>query len=78
MDAVIFEPHYPVSGLFRLIRDDDGLQVDFMTRIHGVRSFNSLRARASEMDMKKRKSRSPRWLISSPVSVPRIAPATGP
>jgi predicted nucleotidyltransferase len=47
MDAVIFTPRYPVSGLFRLIRDDDGLQVDFMTRIHGVRSFNSLRARAS-------------------------------
>ncbi len=49
MDAVVFKPHYPVSGLFRLIRDDDGLQVDFMTRIHGVRSFNSLRARACEV-----------------------------
>lgn len=55
LDAVVFTPHYPVSGLFRLIRDDDGLQVDFMTRIHGVRSFNSLRARASEIGVEKEK-----------------------
>lgn len=55
MDAVVFTPHYPVSGLFRLIRDDDGLQVDFMTRIHGVRSFNSLRARADEIAVEKEK-----------------------
>jgi predicted nucleotidyltransferase len=55
MDAVVFTPHYPVSGLFRLIRDDDGLQVDFMTRIHGVRSFNGLRARASEIRVEEEK-----------------------
>lgn len=55
MDAVVFTPHYLASNLFRLIRDDDGLQVDFMTRIHGVRSFNSLRARASEIGIEKEK-----------------------
>ncbi|HWF11282.1 MAG TPA: nucleotidyltransferase [Bryobacteraceae bacterium] len=51
LGAVVFTPHYPVSGLFRLIRDDDGLQLDFMTRIHGVRSFNGLRSRASEVEI---------------------------
>lgn len=55
MDAVVFAPHYPVSSLFRLIRDDDGLQVDFMTRIHGIRSFNSLRARATEIGVAEEK-----------------------
>jgi hypothetical protein len=50
LGAVIFTPYYPVSGLFRLIRDDDSLQLDFMTGIHGVRSFNSLRSRATEVD----------------------------
>jgi predicted nucleotidyltransferase len=49
--AVVFTPYYPVSGLFRLIRDDDGLQLDFMTRIHGVRSFNGLRSRAAELEL---------------------------
>ena len=46
LGAVVFTPHYPISGLYRLIRDDDQLQLDFMTQIHGVRSFNSLRSRA--------------------------------
>jgi hypothetical protein len=36
------------AGLYRLIRDDDALQLDFMTAIHGVRSFNGLRRRALE------------------------------
>ena len=30
----------------RLVRDEDGLQVDFMTAIHGVKSFSGLRARS--------------------------------
>jgi predicted nucleotidyltransferase len=51
LDAVLFRPEYPVSNLLRLIRDDDNLQVDFMTGIHGVRSFNSLRSRAVEMEI---------------------------
>ena len=34
-----------MSGLFRVMNDDRGLQVDFMPLIHGVKSFNSLRAR---------------------------------
>jgi hypothetical protein len=39
MGAVIFRPYYPVSGLYRLMRNRDNLQVDFMTAIHGVGSF---------------------------------------
>jgi hypothetical protein len=29
LDAVILRPYYPVSGLFRIARDADGLQLDF-------------------------------------------------
>jgi len=51
LGAVIFTPFYPVSGLFRLSRDGDALQLDFMTTIHGVRSFNSVRSRAIAVDV---------------------------
>ncbi len=37
LGAVIFKPHYPASGLLRLSRDDDALQIDFMSTIHGMR-----------------------------------------
>ncbi len=46
LGAVVFSPHYPVSGLYRVMRDDAPLQLDFMTNIHGVKSFNVLRSRA--------------------------------
>src|SRR5216684_3649481 len=49
LDAVILRPYYPVSDLFRIVRDDDGLQLDFMATVHGVRSLASLRSRASRM-----------------------------
>jgi len=29
LEAVILRPYYPVSGLFRISRDIDGLQLDF-------------------------------------------------
>ncbi len=48
--AVVMRPYYPASGLFRVVRDDDLLQVDFMATIHGIRSFNSLRSRAQPVD----------------------------
>ncbi len=37
---------FPASDLFRVVRDEDGLQVDFMSTLHGIRSFEGLRARA--------------------------------
>jgi hypothetical protein len=45
LHATVLRPYYPVSDLFRLVRDDDGLQVDFMGSIHGIRSFEGLRDR---------------------------------
>ena len=46
LDAVILRPYYPASDLFRIVREEDGLQIDFMGSIHGVRSLGSLRSRA--------------------------------
>ncbi len=50
LDAVLMRPYYPVSDLYRLIRESDGLQADFMATIHGVRSFASLRADSEPVD----------------------------
>jgi hypothetical protein len=45
----ILKPYYPISELYRLVNDDRGLQLDFMSVIHGVRSFASLRSRAAQV-----------------------------
>ncbi|SPE55251.1 hypothetical protein SBV1_2110018 [Verrucomicrobia bacterium] len=50
LQAVILRPYYPVSKLYRVVNDMRGLQVDFMPAIHGVKSFESLRSRAQQMD----------------------------
>lgn len=49
LEATILRPYYPMSGLFRVVNEDLGLQVDFMSTIHGIRSFNQLRSRAEEI-----------------------------
>ena len=49
LDAMILRPYYPISKLFRVVNDEIGLQADFMPVIHGVKSFNSLRARAHKI-----------------------------
>ena len=51
LGAVVMRPYYPASELYRVVRDDDGLQIDFMTVIHGVRSFAGLRKRASVVEL---------------------------
>jgi len=51
LDATVLRPYYPVSDLFRVVRDEDGLQLDFMATIHGVRSFAGLRARAAQIQL---------------------------
>lgn len=48
LGATILRPFYPVSKLYRMVDDAAGLQADFMPVIHGVRSFEGLRARASD------------------------------
>jgi hypothetical protein len=47
LDATILRPFYPVSSLFRLSRDSDQLQVDFMSEISGIRSLEGLRERSA-------------------------------
>lgn len=49
LSATILKPYYPVSDLFRLVNDDRGIQLDFMSRLHGVRSFEGLRSRATSV-----------------------------
>lgn len=34
-DARVLRPYYPASGLYRVVNDDHGLQIDFMTAIYG-------------------------------------------
>jgi len=51
LGATILRPFYPASSLYRAVNEDIGLQVDFMTAIHGVRSFASLRARARRLEL---------------------------
>lgn len=47
MQAVILKPYYPVSELFGVTNDDLGIQLDFMSRLHGIKSFESLRSRST-------------------------------
>jgi hypothetical protein len=47
--AVILKPYYPVSDLFRIINDELGLQLDFMSRLDGIRSFEGLRSRSTSV-----------------------------
>ena len=49
LEAVVLRPFYPASQLYRVTRDRDGLQLDFMAKIDGIRSFEALRARASSV-----------------------------
>lgn len=51
LDATVMRPYYPVSDLFRIVRDRDGLQVDFMGAIHGIRSFEGVRDRAASVEI---------------------------
>lgn len=49
--AVVLRPYYPASDLYRVAREDDGLQVDFMGTIHGIRSFEGVRDRATIVEI---------------------------
>jgi hypothetical protein len=48
--ATILKPYYPVSDLFRVVNDDQGLQLDFMSRLHGINSFEGLRSRSTDVE----------------------------
>ena len=45
----ILKPYYPLSDLYRLVNEDRGLQLDFMSSLHGVKSFAGLRSRATQV-----------------------------
>jgi predicted nucleotidyltransferase len=51
LGATVLRPYYPASDLYRVVREDDGLQVDFMGTIHGIRSFEGVRARATVVEI---------------------------
>jgi predicted nucleotidyltransferase len=51
LGSVVLRPYYPASDLYRIVRDEDGLQVDFMATIHGIRSFEGLRDRAETIEI---------------------------
>lgn len=51
LGAVLFRPFYPSSGLIRISRDEDGLQLDFMPVIDGFRSFEALRAQSEIVEL---------------------------
>lgn len=48
---MILKPYYPISGLLRVARDEDGLQLDFMSAIDGVSSFEGLQRRAQRITL---------------------------
>jgi hypothetical protein len=48
--ATILKPYYPVSELFRVVNDDQGLQLDFMAKLDGIRSYEGLKARATHVE----------------------------
>ncbi len=49
--ATVLHPYYPISDLYRVMRDDDGLQLDFMGTIHGIRSFEGVRDRGTTVEI---------------------------
>lgn len=51
LGAVVLRPYYPASSLFRVTDDDLTLQADFMGAIHGLRSFEGVKKRASTVEI---------------------------
>lgn len=51
LGATVLRPYYPASDLYRIVREEDGLQVDFMGTIHGIRSFEGVRSRAAVIEI---------------------------
>jgi hypothetical protein len=52
--AVILRPYYPVSDLYRVVNDDRGLQLDFMAKLDGIRSFEGLKSRSVSVEFGER------------------------
>jgi predicted nucleotidyltransferase len=50
LDATLTQPFYPACNVFRMERNRGRVQVDFLSEISGVRSFEGLRRRATKVD----------------------------
>ena len=57
LGATILRPYYPVSELYRVVDDDRGLQLDFMAKLDGIRSFEGLKARSESVTFGERELR---------------------
>jgi hypothetical protein len=51
LEAVLFKQFFPPSGTIRLMRDRDGLQMNFVNVIDGGPSFEGLRGRAKRVNL---------------------------
>jgi predicted nucleotidyltransferase len=52
LDGIIERPAYPLSDFWRISsRKGTPIQIDLATSIHGIRSFESLRSRADQIDV---------------------------
>lgn len=49
LGANLSQPEYPISKFYRMMNEEEGLQVDMMGVVDGVKSFESLRSRAEEV-----------------------------
>ena len=45
LDAIVMRPFYPASEWYRVVRDSDGLQLDLMAKVDGIRSSHCAAAR---------------------------------
>ncbi len=50
LQAVIYRPFYPAAGVYRLSREADLLQIDFLVKASGIRSFEGLKSRAERVN----------------------------
>jgi hypothetical protein len=50
MRAVILRPYYPVSDLFRVVKDEQGIFLNFIARPSGSRQFEAIRSRCESME----------------------------
>lgn len=49
LGATLSQPEYPMSKFYRIVNEEEGLQVDMMGVVDGVKSFESLRSRAEQV-----------------------------
>lgn len=49
LGATLLQPEYPISKFYRMTNEEEGIQVDMMGVVDGVKSFESLRSRSEEV-----------------------------